>query len=181
MSRNAVFLDRDGVLNHAVVRNGKPYPPLTLAEFKLIDGAPEAVRHLHEEGWVLIVVTNQPDVARGTVLKSQVEEINNYLLDLLPLDEIKTCFHDSVDQCQCRKPQPGALLSAAEQYDLNLKKSFMVGDRWRDIEAGQRAGCKTIFIDYGYAEKQPENVDFTVASLKEATKIILGEKNEKSK
>lgn len=181
MSRNAVFLDRDGVLNQAIVRDGKPYPPPTLAEFQLISGVQQAIQHLHAEGWVLIVVTNQPDVARGAVQRFQVEEMNEYLLSLLPLDEIKTCFHDSADNCQCRKPEPGALLAAAEQYDLNLKNSYMVGDRWRDIEAGQRAGCKTIFIDYGYAEKQPENADFTVSSLQEATQIILGEKNEKSK
>ena len=181
MSLKAVFLDRDGVLNQAVVRGGKPYPPSSLAEFKLIPGVREAVISLHENGWILIVVTNQPDVARGTALRSQVEEMNDYLLNLLPLDEIKTCFHDSGDCCDCRKPQPGALLTAAAEYDLNLKKSFMVGDRWRDIEAGQRAGCKTIFINYEYEEKQPENADFIVTSLQEAAQIILGEKNEKSK
>lgn len=181
MSKRAVFLDRDGVLNEAVVRDGKPYPPASMAEFKLIPGVIEAVNSLHRQQWLTIVVTNQPDVARGIALKSEVQEMNDYLCSLLPLDEVKTCFHDSDDNCQCRKPKPGFLLDCAIKYGLNLGECFMVGDRWRDIESGQRAGCKTIFIDYGYAEKQPENADYTVSSLMEAARIILGENDEKSK
>lgn len=181
MARRAVFLDRDGVLNKAIVREGRPYPPASMSEFKLIPGVIEAVNSLHQNQWITIVVTNQPDVARGVALKSDVQEMNDYLRSLLPLDDVKTCFHDSGDNCQCRKPKPGFLLDSAIKYGLNLGECFMVGDRWRDIESGQRAGCKTIFIDYGYAEKQPENADHTVSSLMEATKIILGENDEENK
>ena len=172
--RRAVFLDRDGVINRAVVRDGKPYPPADLAALEILPGVPEALTALHQAGFLLIVVTNQPDVARGTTLRKVVEEINHYLISTFPIDEIRTCYHDC-DECDCRKPLPGALLAAAKLRGIDMSQSFMVGDRWRDIEAGQRAGCKTIFIDYGYSEKQPKFINHRVSSLKEATKLILGE------
>jgi D-glycero-D-manno-heptose 1,7-bisphosphate phosphatase len=173
--KRAVFLDRDGVINRAVIREGKPYPPANIAAMEVLPGVSEALERLHLAGYFLIVVTNQPDVARGTTKKEDVEGINSYLESLLPIDEFRTCYHDSVDHCDCRKPQPGALLAAARKHGIDLSTSYMVGDRWRDVEAGQRAGCKTCFIDYGYAEKQPDRVDYKVASLKEAAEIILGE------
>jgi D-glycero-D-manno-heptose 1,7-bisphosphate phosphatase len=172
--RRAVFLDRDGVINRAMVRDGKPYPPANLAAMEILPGVPRAMDALRGAGFMLIVVTNQPDVARGTTPRAVVEEINSYLLDRLPIDEFRTCYHDSVDGCSCRKPMPGALLAAANEHGIDLQASFMVGDRWRDIEAGQRAGCKTIFIDYGYDEKQPQSTDFRVQSLAEAVHSILG-------
>jgi D-glycero-D-manno-heptose 1,7-bisphosphate phosphatase len=172
--RRAVFLDRDGVINQAVVRDGKPYPPANLAEMKILPGVSKALEELHEAGLMLIVVTNQPDVGRGTTPQSVVEEINQSLTNQLPIDEFRTCYHDNKDQCHCRKPLPGSILAAAQEHNIDLANSFMVGDRWRDTEAGERAGCKTFFIDYGYAEKQPETVDYRVQSLAEAADIILG-------
>lgn len=173
--KRAVFLDRDGVINRAVVRDGKPYPPADLSALEILPGVKDALEKLHKAGYFLVVVTNQPDVARGIVAKENVEEINDFLALNLPLDDFRTCYHDSADLCGCRKPQPGALLSAARLHGIDLTASYMVGDRWRDVEAGQRAGCKTCFIDYGYAEKQPEQIDFRVTSLLEAVQIILGE------
>jgi len=126
------------------------------------------------------VVTNQPDVARGTVSRAAVEEINHHLMRCLPIDECRTCYHDSSDRCNCRKPLPGALFAAAAYHRINLATSYMVGDRWRDVEAGRRASCKTIFLDYGYDEKQPAKLDYRVRSLYEAANIILGIKNEKN-
>jgi D-glycero-D-manno-heptose 1,7-bisphosphate phosphatase len=172
--RRAVFLDRDGVINRAVVHDGRPYPPANLAEMEILPGVSCAMTALHLEGWLLIVVTNQPDVARGTKSLADVESINQYLHQILPIYEFRTCYHDSCDGCDCRKPLPGALLAAAKTHDIDLSASYMVGDRWRDTEAGERAGCKTIFIDHGYDEKQPQNIDFRVNSLAEATTIILG-------
>ena len=172
--RRAVFLDRDGVLNRALVRDGKPYPPASVAELEMLPGVGQALAALHEAGFLLIVVTNQPDVARGTTNREDVEAINAALGEALPLDEFRTCFHDSGDDCDCRKPKPGALLAAAAAHNIDLRKSFMVGDRWRDAEAGERAGCTTIFIDYGYQEKQPASVDYSVRSLLDASEIILG-------
>lgn len=172
--RKAIFLDRDGVINRALVRDGKPYPPADLASMEILPGVDVATQALHDAGWLLIVVTNQPDVARGTTTRAEVEAINHYLQQTLTIDEFRTCYHDSDDNCNCRKPLPGALLAAAKTHDIDLSASYMIGDRWRDIEAGERAGCKTIFIDYGYAEKQPVIVNRRVQSLLEAARIILG-------
>jgi D-glycero-D-manno-heptose 1,7-bisphosphate phosphatase len=177
----AVFLDRDGVINRAIVRSGRPFPPLSLAELEILPGVPEAIKLLHEAGLMLIVVTNQPDVARGVVQISTVEAINDYLSQSLPIDEFRTCYHDNDAGCSCRKPSPGSLITAAKLYNISLSDSFMVGDRWRDIEAGLRAGCETFFIDYGYNEKQPNNYNHRVQNLLEAAHIILKtKKNEKS-
>jgi D-glycero-D-manno-heptose 1,7-bisphosphate phosphatase len=171
--KRAVFLDRDGVLNRVVLRDGKPYPPANLAALEILPGVSQALQLLHEAGWLLIVVTNQPDVARGKILLADVEMINNYLLDHLPIDEFRTCYHDTDDGCNCRKPLPGSLLAAANEHGIDLSSSFMVGDRWRDVEAGERAGSKTIFLDYGYNEKQPERFNHRAHSLVEAARIIL--------
>ena len=170
----AVFLDRDGVLNRAIVRGGKPYPPANLASLEILPGVHEAMQALHSAGWMLIVVTNQPDVARGTAFRSDVESINDYLQSRLPIYEFLTCYHKDEDCCSCRKPFPGALLSASKRHQINLNFSYMVGDRWRDIEAGEQAGCNTIFIDYCYQEKQPEKFNHRVRTLAEAADIILG-------
>ena len=172
--RRAVFLDRDGVLNRAVVREGKPYPPANVVEMEILPGVRESLEALRAAGFLLIVVTNQPDVARGTATREAVEAINAALGQALPIDEFRTCFHDSGFGCDCRKPKPGALLAAAAVHDIDLSASYMVGDRWRDTEAGRRAGCKTILIDYGYNEKRPKAVDYYVKSLCEAAKIITG-------
>ena len=175
LMRRAVFLDRDGVINRAIVRNGKPYPPSSLVDLEILPGVYEALQKLHDANYFLVVVTNQPDVARGAAKIEDIERINAFLSSRLPIDDFKTCYHDSRDKCSCRKPLPGALIEAGKQHNINLAKSFMVGDRWRDIEAGASAGCKTFFINYSYKEKSPEAPDYVVLSLFEAVKIILGE------
>lgn len=169
----AVFLDRDGVLNRAIVRKGRPYPPTSLAELKILPGVIEACTSLQEAGFLLIAVTNQPDVARGTHRREVVEAINQELRKRLPLDDIRLCYHDDVDHCSCRKPEPGLLLEAARDWEIDLSASFMVGDRWKDIEAGRRARCKTVFVDHGYTEREPDNPDHRVGSLVEAVPWIL--------
>lgn len=172
----AIFLDRDGVINRAVVKDGRPYPPSSLDTLEILPGVPEALAKLQRAGYLLIVVTNQPDVARGKTSKEAVEAIHDYMAASLHLDKVLSCFHDDNDQCNCRKPKPGALLCAAAEYELDLKTCYMIGDRWRDIDAGVSAGCRTIFLDYGYAERQPEYADFNVKTLLEATNIILKER-----
>jgi len=171
--RRAVFLDRDGVLNRANVVDGKPLPPASVDELELLPGVEQACRQLHEAGLLLIVVTNQPDVARGTQTMATVEALNRELSSRLPLDEIRVCPHDDADHCDCRKPAPGLLLDAAHDWGIELENSVMVGDRWRDVEAGRRAGCKTVFIDSGYSERPPEAPDLTVRGLGEAVHWIL--------
>jgi D-glycero-D-manno-heptose 1,7-bisphosphate phosphatase len=173
--KRAVFLDRDGVINRAIVRNGRPFPPANITQLEVLPGVSEALEKLHAANYLLIVVTNQPDVARGTAKREDIEEMNAHLSSQLPIDQFRTCYHDSSDGCNCRKPLPGSILDAAKEYQIDLSKSFMVGDRWRDIEAGAAAGCKTFFVNYRYSEKIPDTPDFIVSSLLEAEKIILGE------
>ena len=150
-----VFLDRDGVLNEAVVRDGKPYPPNSAEEVRIVPDAPAALARLKALGLILVVVTNQPDVGRGRQTAQAVEEINRRLRRELPVDDFLTCFHDDGDKCECRKPRPGLILKGAEQHGIDLTRSFMIGDRWRDIDAGKAAGCRTIWIDKGYRERRP--------------------------
>ena len=173
LKRRAVFLDRDGVINRAVVRGGVPRPPSTPSELEILPGVPSALSRLKSAGFRLIVVTNQPDVARGVLSRKSVEEVHGILSARLPLDEIRVCWHDDADRCPCRKPKPGMLLDAAREARLDLSSSYMVGDRWRDIGAGKAAGCVTVFIDYGYAETPPERPDAKVGSLMEAAEWIL--------
>ena len=173
--KRAVFLDRDGVLNRAVVRDGRPYPPATLEVFEILPGVPEAVRRLHNAGFLLIGATNQPDVARGTQRREVVEAMNGRLLADTPITAILVCYEDGED-CPRRKPNPGLLLEAAATYSIDLAASFMVGDRWRDVEAGRRAGCRTVFLERNYTERRPDPpADYTTADLPAAADWILSQ------
>jgi D-glycero-D-manno-heptose 1,7-bisphosphate phosphatase len=171
--RPAIFLDRDGVISRAMIRGRKPYPPRSLAELELLPGVPAALRALKAGGYCLVVVTNQPDIARGTLPRTVVDSMNDWLKSVLPLDAVLTCAHDDADQCQCRKPLPGLITQAARELSVECTASYMIGDRWRDIEAGRRAGCKTFLIDRGYDEQAPQSYDFRVSSLHDAARIIL--------
>lgn len=172
MRRRAVFLDRDGVLNAAVLRDGVPRPPGDVDEVEVLPGVAEACNRLRTAGFELVVVTNQPDIARGTQSEEAVRRINDALLVALPLDEVVVCPHDDADECGCRKPKPGMLVDAAKRRGIDLATSFMVGDRWRDVEAGLRAGCRTIFVDRGYDERSVQP-DASVSDLGEAAVWIL--------
>lgn len=173
--KRAVFFDRDGVINKAVVRNRKPFPPSDLSELKIEKNAFEALKKISDLDVLNFIVTNQPDVSRGTNTKSNVDQINNFILRNLEIKEIATCFHDNVDNCNCRKPKAGSFLMLASKYGVELEKSWLVGDRKTDIDAGKIVKCKTIFIDRNYDEIKPQNTDETVFSFDEAIEIILGE------
>jgi len=173
LTARAVFLDRDGVINRALIVDGKPYPPDPLDSYEILPAVPEALLRLRAAGFLTIVVTNQPDVARGKTSKQSVEAMHQSLRAELALDDILACCHDG-DTCECRKPKPGALLEAARRHGIDLSQSFMVGDRWRDIEAGQRAGCKCFFVDYTYREQEPKQPFRRVASLAHAVDVIVG-------
>ncbi len=171
--KRAVFVDRDGVLNRAVVRDGRPYPPSTLEEFEILPGVTEALVRLRDAGFLVIGATNQPDVARGAQRREVVEAMNARLLAEMPITEILVCYEDG-DDCPRRKPNPGLLLEAAETYGIDLAASFMIGDRWRDVEAGRRAGCRTVFIDLGYSERKPNPpADHTAPDLPAAAAWII--------
>lgn len=172
MSRRAVFLDRDGVLNRGVSRGGTPWAPRSLAEFSLLPGVPGALADLRAAGFLLVVVTNQPDVVRGHATRADVEAIHTHMRATLPLDDIRVCYHDKQDRCECRKPRPGMLLKAAGDLGIDLSRSFIVGDRWRDIGAGRAAGCTAILVN-PFTEKTYIEPDIELADLPAAARWIL--------
>ncbi len=173
LMQRAVFLDRDGVLNQTFVRDGVSYPPDNLAELVILPGVAEGVALLAAQGLKLVVVTNQPDVARGTQTQAVVAAINARLCAELPLNAVYVCYHDTSDQCTCRKPQPGMLLQAANEHSLDLQHSFLVGDRWSDIEAGRAAGCVTFLIDVPYNQRERCQPDYIVADLYAAAQLLI--------
>jgi transaldolase len=170
--QRAVFLDRDGVLNEAVVVDGRPRPPESAASLVLTPGVEQACAALKRAGFLLIVVTNQPDIARGSLQPGTVDAINEQLRGRLDLDDVLVCPHDDADGCDCRKPRPGMILEAARRWGVSLPECVMVGDRWRDIEAGRRAGCRTVWISRGYDEPPAARADLTVSSLAQSVDWI---------
>jgi D-glycero-D-manno-heptose 1,7-bisphosphate phosphatase len=173
--KRAVFFDRDGVLNDAFVRAGVPHPPASPEQLRIADGAADAVFRVHRAGYAAILVTNQPDVARGTALRADVEAINEKVCRELGLDGWYCCMHDDADACECRKPKPGLLQRAAREHGLDLSECYTVGDRWKDVACGRAAGCATVFIDRDYAETPAQTgADVVVRSLREAIDAIAG-------
>ncbi len=175
--RPAIFLDRDGTLNRQLIRDGQPYPPQTIEEFNLFDGVPAACAQIAAVGFVLVVATNQPDVGRGTQSQAVVEAMHDKLRALIPqISRVEVCYDPGRGEVSSRrKPEPGMLLDAARDLGLDLARSWMIGDRWRDVDCGRRAGVRTVFIDFGYAEKLHAAPDFTVSSFPEAARIILAQ------
>ena len=168
-----VFLDRDGVLNKAIVRNGKPFPPANDKEFEVLEGVEEALILLRNSNFKIIVVTNQPDLSRGKITLEQVNHFHSILQEKLNIHDFYICPHDDFHECLCRKPKPGLITKSALENKVDLSNSYLVGDRWRDIEAGQSAGCKCFYISSGYKERLPLEPYLEVQSLLEASKIIL--------
>ena len=166
----AVFLDRDGVLVRSAAVDGRPVPD---TDPVILPGVVGACAELRAAGFLLVMVTNQPDIARGAIDRVTVDRVNEWLRGSLGLDDVRVCPHDDDDACGCRKPAPGLLTGAAAEANIELDRSVVVGDRWRDIEAGRRAGTATVFIDQGYEERRPERPDLTVGSLAEAVPHIL--------
>jgi len=175
--KKAAFLDRDGVLNRSILLDGIPKPPTSIEEVEILDGVVEAIQILRTHGFVPVVVSNQPDVARGDATQLQVNAINNHIGAETNIEYFYTCFHDEDDRCDCRKPAPGLLYRAAIELDLSLDESYMVGDRWRDISAGQSAGCENFYIDYSYSEIKPKMPYKKVSSLLEAVNLMVGAKH----
>ena len=172
--RRAVFLDRDGVLNRTAVRDGAPRPPLRLEELELLPGVEDALARLSATELLLVVVTNQPDVARGAARRDDVERIHAHLMGRLPIHAVFACYHDDADGCDCRKPLPGLLRRAAAEHDIDLGGSFLVGDRWRDIEAGRAAGCETFLLAREYSQRERCAPDHVAEDLAAAAGLIVG-------
>lgn len=177
ITRRAVFLDRDGVINKPVVREGRPYPPADVKDFELYEDVAAGCARLEAAGYLLVVVTNQPDVARGAQTRAAVDAIHRKMLEALPrIARVEICWHagaDWGDSCDCHKPEPGMVLRAAKALDIDLAQSFLVGDRWRDVDCGHAAGCRTVFINRNYSEALRQPPDWTVTSFAQAVGVIL--------
>jgi D-glycero-D-manno-heptose 1,7-bisphosphate phosphatase len=177
----AVFLDRDGVINANIERDGKPVAPTSVADFRILDGVEEAVRQLKQAGFLIIVVTNQPDLSTGRTSQSTIEAMHDEIRRRLAVDAIKICPHVDSDACECRKPKPGLIMEAAREFGIDLGASYVVGDRWRDVAAGKSAGCLTFFVDYGYEQDGPNDPNKVVGSLSEAAAQILDSENARGR
>lgn len=170
----AVFFDRDGVLNEAAVRGGTPRSPSSLADLRIVPGARSSVAAVRDAGYMTIIITNQPNIARGVQGRGVVDSLNTAVASAVGADVVYTCAHDDADNCACRKPRPGLILQAARDHHLDLKRSFFIGDRWKDVACGKSAGCTTIFLDRGYSETRSDpGADYSVRSLEDAVDCIL--------
>jgi D-glycero-D-manno-heptose 1,7-bisphosphate phosphatase len=173
----AAFLDRDGVLNATIMKNGTPCPPSNISEVEILPGVQSAIDLLIQKSYLPVVITNQPDVARGCIGLAEIEVINEYIGRKIGVSRFYVCPHDDIDECSCRKPKPGLILAAAKELEIDLSKSFLVGDRWRDIEAGQALGLPSYFIEYSYSEKVPKQPFVRVTSLLNAVRFRFGVSN----
>jgi D-glycero-D-manno-heptose 1,7-bisphosphate phosphatase len=175
--QRAVFLDRDGVINRVAARNGMPHPPSHVEDFELYDDVVDGCARLKAANFLLVVITNQPDVGRGTQTREAVVAMNLKMQSALPLlDRVEVCYHAGQrygQLCDCRKPRPGLILRAAAELNIDPKRSYVIGDRWRDVDCARAAGCRAIFIQRGYDEKLREAPDFTAVNFKDAVNIIL--------
>lgn len=172
MSHRAVFLDRDGVINKIVMRDGKPTSPRDIREFESEDGVANALGTMRAGGFRLFIVTNQPELARGLLTEQSLLAMTKLCMTTLPIEDVRVCPHDSADGCACRKPQPGMLLDLARSYDLSLGESYIVGDTWKDTDAGRGAGCHSIILDRPY--NRDDSADWRVPDLKRAADLICG-------
>jgi D-glycero-D-manno-heptose 1,7-bisphosphate phosphatase len=150
ITRRAIFLDRDGVINKVKIDKKGPHSPRTFKQFELIPGVESALMTFHDRGYLNIIVTNQPDVSRGLMRRGELNKMLEFTKKTLPIDDILVCPHDDADNCQCRKPKPGLIQGAAKKWNVDLKNSFFIGDTWKDVEAAKAAGCQSVLINMPY-------------------------------
>tara|TARA_B100000530_G_C15725700_1_gene395741 strand:- start:72 stop:614 length:543 start_codon:yes stop_codon:yes gene_type:complete len=172
--KKAIFLDRDGVLVIPIFKNGRSYAPLELNDFKVFPDAKESIKKLKMLGFKIIVITNQPDIHDNILTKEIVDEMNLILKKKVDYDDIEVCY-DKIASSPRRKPNPGMIYDSAQKWNINIKESYLIGDRFSDIEAGIKAGCKgNIFIDYNYtSETSPTKQDYSCSTLSEAANWIF--------
>ena len=171
MKSYAIFLDRDGVINKAIVRNGKAFSPRTRNEFVIKYNSVQAIKTMKAAGFKVIVVTNQPDIARGKLSFSDLEWMTKRIMTEIAVDEVVVCPHDDHDNCNCRKPKPGMLLKSSNKWKIDLSRSYLIGDGWRDMAAGKVAGCTCILVDEDY--NKGVECNFLVSNLQDAAELIL--------
>ena len=178
MKNKAIFWDRDGVLNKVIMRNGKPSSPWCIEEFEILPDVKRCLEKTKEMGFLNIVFTSQPDISRGLLKTEELEKIHRIISETLLVDEIKFCPHDDKDNCECRKPKPGLIVEAVKKWSIDLDKSYVVGDSWKDIKAGKSAGCKTFLLRREYNKDYKEDYDFEINSLKQMVEIIKNLNNK---
>ena len=171
----AIFLDRDGVISKTFLINGKSFAPRKFKDFKIFSSSVKSIKRLKLAGYMVFVVTNQPDVGKKLISKNTLQKMHNKIIKEIKVDKIYSCIHTQNTGCYCRKPKPGMILKAAKKYNIDLKQSFMIGDRASDIKAGLKAKCRSIFLDKKYKEQKPKTQEATFSNLTEATKYILKE------
>lgn len=174
--KRAIFLDRDGVINSTIIKKGKPFSPRRLEDFELVDGIKDILERFRVRGLLNIIVTNQPDIARGLMKKEELQKMHSLIRENLPVDDIFICPHDDADNCNCRKPKAGMFFEAAKKWNIDLNESFIIGDSWKDIEAGRNAGCTTVLIDSPY-NKQIDS-DIRTNELSAAAEMILNSRKK---
>jgi D-glycero-D-manno-heptose 1,7-bisphosphate phosphatase len=171
-TNKAIFFDRDGVLNKAIMKNNKPFSPKTLKQLEINPDANMIIKYAKKKKFLTFMITNQPDVARGENSKKNVDKINLFIKKKLNIDDIFCCYC-SDNQCKRRKPNPGMLIEAKKKWNISFKKSFLIGDRKKDIDAAKKVKIKSIFIDYNYDEKKPTKPNFVIYTLKQFKKIKI--------
>jgi D-glycero-D-manno-heptose 1,7-bisphosphate phosphatase len=189
----AVFLDRDGIINELIYHReqGIIDSPFTVEQFKLLSGVDEVIKKLREGGYMIVLISNQPGVAKGNMTKETFEEITEKMRVKLAegggyLDGEYYCFHHPEAKierlkanCECRKPKPGLLFQAANDMAIDLSRSWMIGDGLTDVQAGKGAGCRTILMGRMKCElchlmdEEDAHPDAVISNLKDAAKIIL--------
>jgi D-glycero-D-manno-heptose 1,7-bisphosphate phosphatase len=170
VSSPAVFLDRDGVLNEVVERDGAPGSPRDPREMRLVPDI-HRVRELSDAGMNVFIITNQPDVRRGHTSPEKLAAMMRIIMSTIPVDDYRACLHEDADECACRKPRPGMILDLARQWDVDLARSYVIGDMWRDVGAARAAGCRGILIRRPYNEDA--EADAVVTSLGAAVDLVL--------
>lgn len=175
----AIFLDRDGIINKVLLNNGKPFSPRRFDEFKMLGGIETLLTSFKNIGFLNIIVTNQPDISRGLMKMEELDKMHLFIRERLPVDDILVCTHDDIHNCGCRKPKAGMIIKASEKWDIDLRRSFMVGDTWKDMKAGKSAGCRTVLVDMEY--NQDIECDHRVKGLEELVEIFkLSDKRSQS-
>ena len=168
---NAIFLDRDGVLIKAPLsKDRKPISIKKVDQITFIYGIKKFCK-MFKKKYLLIIITNQPEYIRKKNSKRNIETINNYVKNKLNIDDIFTCYSDDEKNIN-RKPNPGMIFQAKKKYNINLKKSYFIGDRWRDVDAGNKSGCKTIFINRDYNENLNTKPNFITKKISEIYRYI---------
>lgn len=161
----AFFLDRDGVINKSLLKKGKPLAPREFKQFKIIKNVDKSLIFLKKQGFKNIIITNQPDIKKGLIKNSTSKRINKEIKKKLQIDDIFICKHTDEDNCNCRKPKTGLIKKAKKKWNIDLKKSYLIGDRWRDIFLANKLKINCFYIDKNYKERKPKKYNYKVKNL----------------